>query len=202
MGCAVKITALKTQVKNADRVSVFVDNAYSFSLTLDQVLETGIKKDDELNESDVKQYQKMSDEGKLKSRMHEWLMGRLHSQKELRDYLYKKKVDKDLIDQWVSEAVEKGYVNDTEFARWFAEGRRRKNKSNREISAELAAKGIDRSVVQSVVEDLEDDEEDALQNLIAKLQNRTRYQDEKKLISYLMGKGYRYSDIKDALNDD
>ena len=39
-----KITALKQQIKSADRVSVFVDEKYSFSLSLDDILTHKIKK--------------------------------------------------------------------------------------------------------------------------------------------------------------
>lgn len=194
------VTAIKAQVKNESRVSIFVDGKYSFSLTLDQLLDEKIKKDDEIDEIRLKYLIKLSDEGKIKQRALEWLMNRPHSERELRDYLYRKKTDKDFINNLVDEFIEKKYLNDVEFARWFAENRRRKNKSNREISTELASKGIDRVTIQSIVTDLEDDESKALKQKIKKLKGRSRYQDEKKLISYLIGKGFRYSDIKEELN--
>ena len=34
-----KITAIKAQVKNPERVSIFVDDKYSFSLSLDELVE-------------------------------------------------------------------------------------------------------------------------------------------------------------------
>lgn len=40
-----KITALKAQIKNPERVSVFVDGKYSFSLTINEVIDQKIKKD-------------------------------------------------------------------------------------------------------------------------------------------------------------
>lgn len=203
-----KITAIKTQVKNDNRASIFLDEKYSFSLTLDQLLNEGLKKYNELNEAQVKNLKKLSDEGKLKQRALEWLMGRPHSTREFRDYLYRKKAEKDLISAWVEEFTDKKYLDDASFARWFAENRRRKNKSSRAIRAELMTKGVPSSTIQSIVTELENEddgdkktEQEALLELVNKLRNRTRYQDEQKLKQYLVSKGFRYEDIKSALTD-
>ena len=201
-----KITAIKAQVKSESRVSIFVEGKYSFSLTVDQLLEQKLKKGLELDENQIKSLKKLSDEGKLKQRALEWLMGRPHSIREFRDYLYRKQADKDLIEAWVEEFVAKNYLNDSEFARWFADGRRRKNKSGRAITAELFAKGVSSVTIQTIVNELEghDDtkksEQTALQELVNKLRSRSRYQDQQKLIAYLLGKGFSYSDIKESLD--
>ncbi len=197
-----KITSLKSQVKNPDRVSVFVDNKYSFSLTFDQMLEQKLKKDIELDQTDINRLKKLSDEGKLKARALEWLMGRPHSEREFRDYMFRKKADKDLTQAWLEEFRQKNYLNDENFARWFAENRMRKNKSKREIEAELISKGIPQVTIQNTVTDLKIDslEKEALQELVNKLRKRTRYSDETKLKKYLVSKGFNYSDIKVALD--
>ncbi len=202
-----KVTAIKAQVKQEGRVSVFVDGTYSFSLTLDQLLNQKLKKGTELDKQDVVLLKKLSDEGKLKQRTLEWLLLRPHSTRELRDYLYRKQVEKELANAWVEEFTEKKYLDDLSFSRWFAEGRRRKNKSTRAIRSELASKGISSVTIQSVVTELESadgskkSEKEVLSELINKLRNRSRYQDEQKLIQYLLSKGFVYADIKDALTN-
>jgi regulatory protein len=196
-----KITQLKQQVKNSERVSVFVDGKYSFSLTLDHLLAEGLKKDQELDEQRLVALKKLSDEGKLRARALEWLMGRPHSTREFRDYLYRKKADKEHAEALVQEFTEKRYLNDESFARWFAEGRMRKRKSQRAIIAELRAKGVPQEAIQSVVTDLgiENNEQGSLLELVNKLSKRTRYQDPQKLTAYLISKGFRYSDVKEAI---
>lgn len=195
-----KITQLKQQVKNPDRASIFVDGKYSFSLTLDQVLQEKLKKDLELDEARLKQLKKLSEEGKLRARTLEWVLRRPHSTRELREYLYKKNVEKDFIEQMVLELKDKKYLNDVEFARWFAENRICKNKSTREVTAELIAKGIDSKVIKSVLDDSETSTElERIKALVTKLKKRSRYQDEEKLIAYLLRKGYKWRDVKDAL---
>lgn len=196
-----KITAIKAQAKSDERVSVFVEGKYSFSLNLDQLLQEKIKKNDEIDEIKIKQLKKLSDEGKIKQRALEWLMGRPHSERELRDYLYRKKADKDLIDNIIDEFIEKKYLNDENFARWFAELRRRKNKSTREITSELKSKGVSQVIVQTVMSDDEKTDMESLKLLLIKLSSRSRYKDENKLKAYLVSKGFNYSDIKDALSE-
>lgn len=71
-----KITALKQQVKNPERVSVFVDEKYEFSLSLDEVVKHKIKNGDELDKADVKKFKKISEDGKLRARALEWLLNR------------------------------------------------------------------------------------------------------------------------------
>lgn len=194
------ITQIKQQVKNPNRVSVFLDGKYSFSLTLDQLLSEKLKKDIEVDDARLKALKKLSEEGKLRARTLEWVLRRPHSTKELRDYLFKKQVEKDLREDIITDMVNKKYINDQDFARWFADNRMRKNKSTREISAELASKGISKEIASDVL--LSDEglsEVDRLKALVEKLKNRSRYQEQEKLITYLQRKGFKYSDIKEVL---
>ena len=198
-----KITAIKQQVKNSERVSVFVDGKYSFSLTLDQLIDQMLKKDLELDEGRVKNLKKLSDEGKIRARTLEWLLNRPHSERELRDYLFKKKCEKELIDALVEEFKDRKYLDDDAFTRWFIDVRKRKNKSKRAIESELRSKGVSPVTIQSIVTETETNggEKDSLITLVNKLSSRTRYKDETKLIAYLISKGFRYSDIREVLNE-
>lgn len=196
-----KVSQIKQQVKNPERVSIFLDGKYTFSLTLDQLLNERLKKDDELDEQRVKELKKLSDEGKIRARALEWLLSRPHSTREFRDYLYRKKAEKDHIEALVEEFMTKKYLDDESFAKWFVELRQRKNKSKRAISSELYSKGISPVTIQSIVSDRTEDSNDpqALINLVNKLSSRPRYSDLNKLTAYLISKGFSYSDVKQVL---
>lgn len=198
-----KITQIKQQVKNPDRVSIFLDGKYNFSLTLDQLLNERLKKDDELGEQRIKDLKKLSDEGKIRARALEWLLSRPHSTREFKDYLYRKKAEKDHIEALVEEFTDRKYLNDENFAKWFVELRQRKNKSKRAIKSELYSKGISPATIQSIVSDKSEDSNDpeALINLVNKLSTRTRYSDINKLKAYLISKGFSYGDIKQVLKN-
>lgn len=195
-----KITAIKQQIKNPERVSIFVDNKYSFSLTLDELIKHKIKNNDELSAGEVKKFKKISEDGKLRQRALEWLLNRPHSVKEFRDYMYRKKADPELTDALITEFSEKKYLDDEKFSSWFIELQGRRGKSNRGLSAELFKKGISREVADRVLEEEKDNETARLKILIGKKSNMPKYKnDSMKLAKYLTSQGFNYHDVKAAL---
>ena len=195
-----KITALKQQIKNPERVSIFVDEQYVFSLSLDELVKHKLKNGDELSETDVKKYKKLSADGKLRARSLEWLMNRPHSIRELRDYLYRKKAEPEFIDRLAEEFLAKKYLNDEVYARWLVDLKSRAGKSNRAIKAELFKKGIDRETVDLVMEAEAESEQDRLREVINKKKSLSRYKNDKlKFIKYLTSQGFSYQDVKQAL---
>jgi regulatory protein len=196
----VKITAIKQQVKNPERVSIFVDGKYSFSFSLDELVKHKIKNNDELTAADVKKFKKLSADGKLRARALEWLMNRPHSEREFRDYLYRKKAEPEQIENFVGEFTEKGYLDNSKFAVWFTELQARRGKSNRAIKSELFKKGIGREVVDEVLEGEESNEAERLEALITKKQKASRYKkDPQKLMQYLVAQGFSWQDVKQAV---
>jgi len=195
------ITAIKAQVKTENRVSIFLDGRYSFSLTLDQLLEQKLKRNESLDDQQVKVLKRLSDEGKVRQRALEWVMGRPHSVRELRDYLYRKKVEKDFMEQLIDDFVEKNYIDDRKFAEFFADNRKRKNKSVRAIKSELMAKGVTTTIADQVLSEHETSNTEALKLLIDKISGRPRYQDQQKLTAYLVSKGFSYYEVKEALEN-
>jgi regulatory protein len=195
-----KITAIKQQVKDPERVSIFIDEKYSFSLNLTELVNEKLKKNQELSEVEIKRLKKISEDGKLKARTLSWLLMRPHSEREFKDYLKRKKADADLVEQWLVEFRTRKYLDDQAFAKWFSDNRARKNKSNRAIVSELFKKGIDREVVAEVMEQGPDDEEARLKELIIKKQKSSRYNDDPlKLAKYLTTQGFNYYLVKKHL---
>jgi regulatory protein len=196
-----KITALKAQVKNTQRVSIFVDERYGFSLSLDELVKYRLKKDDELSLADVKKFKKISADGKLRARALEWLMNRPHSEREFRDYLYRKKAEPEQMENLVNEFTGKGYLDNAKFAAWFSELQARRNKSDRQIRAELFKKGISREVADEVLAEGAGGEAARLKALIGKKKGLSRYQkDPKKLMQYLVTQGFSWQSVKEALS--
>lgn len=193
-----KITSIKQQVKNPERVSIFVDRKYEFSLSLDELVKYKLKNNDELTAADVKRFKKISADGKLRGRALEWLMSRPRSQREFGDYLYRKKVEPEQIEALSNEFIDKGYLDNAKFAAWFAELQARRNKSDRQIRAELFKKGINRELADEVMQPGQDQR---LRNLIEKKSKLSRYKkDPQKLTQYLVAQGFGWQDVKAALN--
>ena len=209
-----KITAITSQVRDKDRVNVSVDGKYRFSLDIMQVIDLGIKIGKEYSETELVKLEEESQFGKLYARTLEYSLMRPHSQREVRDYLYRKTrdtrtklgdirkgVSKELTERVFDRLVLKGYVNDEKFAAFWVENRNlRKGSSMRKLSAELSAKGVDRMIIEKLLSDSERDDATELQKIIAK--KRSRYDDEQKLMAYLARQGFSYDDIKEALAED
>lgn len=195
-----KISSIKQQIKNPERVSLFVDEKYSFSLSLDELIKYKLKKDDELSEGDLKKLKKISEDGKLRMRALEWLLNRPHSIREFKDYMYRKKADPELTETLITEFSQKKYLDDRKFGSWFVELQTRRGKSNRGLSAELFKKGISREIVDELLEEEAGDEGIRLKILIEKKSKLPKYQkDPLKLAKYLTSQGFSYSMIKEAL---
>lgn len=195
------VTRITEQQKNAERASIYVDGKYSFSLTISQLLETKLKVGTELTDPDIKEYLRLSDEGKLKVRAHDWLTIRPRSEKELVEYLRKKGVDQEVIPTWIAEFQKKHYQNDTSFAIWWVEQRRKQLRSESYIKQELRSKGISQETISEVLANNEDKDAQIIKQLIAKKRRQTKYKDDQKLLEYLVRQGYRYSSVKEALTE-
>jgi regulatory protein len=192
-----RVTKIVEQVKNPNRASIFVDGKYCFSLSLDQLLESRLKTDNEITEEQIKNFKKLSQEGKLKMRTLEWLMIRPHSASELRDYLKRKKLEPEAIKTWAEEFQSKNYQNDTDFTRWWVEQRRSKGRSIMSIKYELRSKGISTEIIDEYL--AEQDDKEILRQLITKKRRIAKYKDDKKLTEYLVRQGFRYSLVKELL---
>ena len=179
-----------------------MDGNYEFSLSLDELVKYKLKNGDELSAADIKKFKKISADGKLRARALEWLLNRPHSQREFRDYLYRKKAEPEQIENLVGEFGQRGYLNDAKFAQWFAELQTRRNKSDRQIRAELFKKGINREVVDEILTSEEGNEEQRLKALIEKKSKLSRYQkDPQKLAQYLVSQGFGWQEVKEALKN-
>jgi regulatory protein len=213
------ITDIALQVRNPDRVNVSVDGKYRFSLDVAQVAELGVKKGREIDESELALLMGESEFGKLYQSALEYSIMRPRSQREMRDYLYRKTlprryksrtsgeikeragVAKSIAERTFNRLVDRNYVNDEVFARWWVESRNlTRGTSLRKLRAEMMAKGIAASIIDAALSEGERNDNDELLKILQK--KRRRYPDDQKLMQYLARQGFRYDDIKEALEND
>jgi regulatory protein len=193
------ITALKQGVKNPERVNVFINKEFLFSLDIAQVVDYKLKVGRTISHEELDELRKASEFGKLYQRTLEWVLARPRSEKETRDYLYKKvfekKLDKSYIDTAIEKLKEKKYLDDAKFAAFWVENRfTKKGVSQKRLKMELIKKGISQEIIDEVL-DIRNDEEEILK-IIAK--KRAKYDDEK-LISYLCRQGFPYQLVQNLV---
>ena len=213
------ITALTAQVRSADRVNVFIDGTYDFSLDVAQVVDCGVKVGRMLTEAELAELRREGEFGKLYARALEYTLMRPHSAREIRDYLQRKTLPRKYKQRKTGTLVEKpgaslavvqrvfarleqrGHIDDGAFAQWWVENHHQsKGVSRRKLEAELRAKGVAPEMIHQALAQSRRTDEDELAKVIAK--KRPRYPDEQKLIAYLLRQGFAYDDIRAALAGD
>ncbi|MBQ9018293.1 RecX family transcriptional regulator [Candidatus Saccharibacteria bacterium] len=212
---AARITDIKQAVRNENRVNIYVNGEYSFSLDIAQVVELGVKVGKSITEAELAEFKKASEFGKVYQRALEWVLMRPRSVRELRDYLKRRALTsaaKERKHEWEAEKegkkvhtakarynfddliverlTKRGYVDDVKFAKYFVENRFvKKGVSGKRLSQELMKKGISKDIIEDVLGDSARNDEEEILKIIAK--KRAKY-DDAKLIQYLCRQGFSY----------
>lgn len=198
-----KITAIKQQVKRQGRYSIFVDDKYAFSLSENALLDQKITIGQEITRGELEAFKDASKLDKAYNLVLAYIARRPRSEWELRDYFRRKEIDEDAGEQILGRLKDFGYVDDRAFARSWVESRRMlKPVSRRRLMLELRQKRVPDDIVQSVLAEDETTDRDTLEQLIARKRKQTRYQDDMKLMQYLIRQGYSYDDVKNAFRSE
>lgn len=222
-----KVTKIQQQVKRKDRYSIYIDEKYLFSLNEFQLASSGLRIGKELSPSEVEDFATQSQFGKAYERSLNYVMIRPRSEKEIKDYLTrtylypkpksyvdkngqrhfkKQEIDKlktlEMIEGVTNRLNDKGYINDLRFTESWVQSRMlHKKPSRRKLEQELYAKGIDQKIIATVLQNENLNEKDNLLELVKKKRKLLRYQDDQKLITYLLRQGFNYEDVRDTINN-
>lgn len=195
-----QITTIRQAVKNPNRVNVFLNEKFAFSLDITQCTNFNLKVGQKLNAKKIQEYQRASETGKLYQKTLKWILMRPRSIKETRDYLYgKQKVEitEQDIEMIIKKLEKKKYLNDWEFAKYYVENRFiKKGISTRRLENELQKKGVESEIISQILELGMRDDAQEIQKIIRK--KRTKYNDEK-LISYLVRQGFDFEMVQNLV---
>lgn len=216
-----RITDIKQAVRDQNRVNIYVDDKYFCSLDISQVVDLKIKVGKELSDDERAKLKRASEFGKFYQRALEYALMRPRSEKEIRDYLNRKTLnrkvrvknrktgeyqtrekqgyDKTLVPLVLERLNARGYIDDHRFAELWVENRNvSKGVSVKKLRNELAQKGISHQIIDDVLDNSARNDEDELRKIIARKANR--YPDQQKFIQYLVRQGFNYSDVIDVLS--
>jgi regulatory protein len=198
-----KITAIRQQERLKGRYSLYVDENYAFSLSADALLDSHLVIGQELDEAQLKEYKRLSEDDKAYGLTLAYVVRRIRSRSELRDYFRRKEYGEALAQQILERLERQGFVDDEIFAEaWVRNRRMLKPVSIRRLQAELRQKGVSEEIIEKTLAEDETSEEDVLRELIARRRNQTKYQDDQKLIQYLARQGFGYDAIKAVLREE
>lgn len=145
---------------------------------------------------------------KFYGRSLSYLSIRPRSEKEIRDYLEKKKAPVDIIDQILEKLKSQKFLDDREFVRWWIRQRTvNKPQSYFLTKRELLQKGVDKETIEGVFRESDDERQDELtlaqkivEKKIDKYQNLEKKEVYEKLGGLLARRGFSWSIIKRAID--
>jgi len=195
------ITAIKQQVKRKDRYSIFIDGAYSFSLSESGLIDSRLASGQKLDGGQLEALKKAAGADKAYGNALRYVAMRQRSEWEMQDYFRRKDVDAEAGAQIIARLRDLRMLDDLAFARtWVANRRLLKATSVRRLRLELAQKHVPSEVIDQVLQEDETDERDTLRQIVAKKQ--ARYPDRQKFMQYLARQGFGFDDIKSVLNEE
>jgi len=192
-----KIISLKR--KGNDVVIILEDGSF-IKIDYRTFVDFKLHKDFELNEDLIELLSKESSFVKAKDSAFRLLARRLHSKKELKQKLQKKKYPLEVIEKVIDDFSDKSYLNDDEFAKLYAAEKIKKGKTGiNKLQSELSKRGINKKVIQDVINEIDSENyfislkelaEKKLEQLKKKETDKRKLSS--KLASHLASKGYEF----------
>lgn len=203
------VASAKTRRHLGARVNVFIDEKFSFALSLDLALEHGLKKDLVIDAALLKVLLRQDGDAKATARALHFLGFRQRSENEVRQKLREKEFPDDVVDRVLEKLRRNNLIGDADFAEsWVANRSLHRPRGARMLQQELRQKGISTETIAAVMPNQEDELANAVSALQKILQSKERaWQDleEKeryqKAVQYLMRRGFNYSICKTAWDE-
>ena len=198
------ITSIKSQ-KKKDRVNIYLDDKFGFGLDLENLVKLGLKVDQELTDEEIADIVKKAEFQKTLDKLLRFATLRPRSEKEIKDWLKRKKVHISLFDKLLKRLRQLSLLDDEKFAKWWVEQRQSfRPKPKRILNIELRIKGITKETIEKVLEETKIDEEKMARELLEKKAYKwhalPRRRAGQKISQYLAGKGFGWDTINSAVD--
>ena len=194
------VTLLKIQKQNKERVSVFLDDAYAFSLDL--IAAARLHKGQHLSDAEIDALQGDDERTRAYHAALRQLGVRPRSRSELEQALRRKEFDDEVIDAALARLQQEGLLDDAEFARYWSENRSTfRPRSARALRFELRQKGVSSEDMDPALEEVDDDAASvaALEPKLRGWQSLAPQEREAKALAFLARRGFSFQCARRAL---
>ena len=196
-----KITAIKAQRKNKERVSVFLDGEFAFGLT--RIVAGWLQIGQMLSEEKIDALKREDEQETAYLRAVNYLSYRPRAKAEIRKNLRKHDVSDEAIEAALERLEKNNFVNDKEFAKLWIENRNQfRPRGRRALRMELRQKGVADEVIENSLNQLVDEEELLYKAGIKKARKLASYEWQdfrRKLAAFLARRGFSYGAISPLL---
>lgn len=196
-----EITLLEVQKRNKERVNVYLDGEYTFSLPIIEAAK--LRKGQVLDEQEISELREIDSIARAVDRAVNFLSYRPRSIDEVRRNLEKKDIAESVIDLAIEQLIALGYVDDTAFARFWVENRSQfKPRGQRALRYELRQKGVNDAIISEVLGDVDDynNAYKVAQTRIQRFKGTDIDTFRKKMGSFLQRRGFNYDTTKEVVN--
>ena len=182
---------------------IYIDYEYMFFITYRELKYLKLNVNDEISEEFLQKIYREYIISRAKNRAFRLLTRRDMTTKEIIQKLKQTGYNDYIINKIIIFLEEYNFVNDEEYVRKYVNYNQDK-KSKKQISFELIKKGIPREIVNDYIESTDICEEENAYNLLLKKYRNINTMDDKtkrRMINYLIRKGYNYSLINKVTNE-
>lgn len=202
-----KITKIEIQKRNKERINLYLDYEYAFSLSAELVYKEGLKVNAEIDSEKLKVLAEHEGLLRCKESALRIIERSYKTEKEVRDKLKLKGYEDISINKSVEFLKEYNFLNDIKYAKAFISDKLNSSGSQK-IKYELTQKGISKDIIDEELSKLnKDNEKDAAFNLakkkfdIIRKKENDNYKISGKLYRYLLSKGYGYDVISGVVKE-
>lgn len=195
-----KITALKQQKRNQERVNVYLDGEFAFGLPLEAAV--ALRVGQTLTDGEIAALQDRNEFVRLRIQAERYLSYRPRSTAELRRHLLRKGNEEALVERVIAYLGERSLLDDFAFARYWVEQRATfKPRSQMALRQELYARGVEAAAIDTALEDVDEAAaaHDAARKQAWKWQGLPYDEFRVKLGAYLQRRGFSYDMIRSAI---
>ncbi|MEM8861574.1 MAG: RecX family transcriptional regulator [Chloroflexota bacterium] len=197
-----KITALTAQKRRKDRINLFLDGEYAFSLSI--LNAAWLRIGQELSPEKIASLKQEDEFERGKEIALRLITNRPRSKKEVLDRMREKEVDESVRERVIDRMEELDLLDDEAFARYWIDQRARfKPRGIPLLRQELQQKGVDRQIINDLLQELDNS---AAVTQAAEKKARSLYhypedQFRKKLTGFLQRRGFHYGEIRETVDE-
>lgn len=199
-----QISAVKPQKKKG-YYNIYLEGKFAFSLDEVTLAKKKLKVGKNIGAEEISRLRGESELNKLFDKVLRFLSYRPRSEREIRNYLFKRTSIKEMAEEVIKRLKELNYIDDGAFATWWLEQRKRQKKGERLIRNDLFRKGVAKEIIEEVEEAAGGDEyEDALEAAKRKFKRYKNLEGRKakqKVCAFLARNGFSWEITEQVIQD-
>ncbi len=198
-----EITSVEKSKKNKDRLSVYIDGRFSFTISEEDYISLNLYEKSEISEETIRYIKDTLNFREAKSKAVRYLSLKLRTEKEVREKLLSEGYEQDCATKVIDELKAIGYINNKLYAQKYIFDRSKlKPLSKRMMRLELLSRGIDEETADEVLADWKVEDSSVAESLLKRKFGKYDISDEKilrKAYMFLVHRGFSRETIREAM---